>query len=284
MKMKKIVTMMAAAAMTAAMAMTAMAAPFGSWQQNENGWWWQREDGSYPANSWVWIDGNADGVAECYYFDASGYMVADSITSDGYTVNTDGAWVANGVVQAKAVNADLGGYETAMAGGVTAPAAEGVVMDGKSVEQMTINMNLVNTLGKAGAIDLFPNKTNLENHAAFQYKYEYKNQPILIHGGMVDGQYWVQDYLGTADQIFNNFPKAGIELNAFYDNCGYESHAWQRRVIASSGSTDMVFQLPTGSYRLACGSVDKYCNFDILLTAGNDGQWYIYPNSKVWLH
>ena len=34
---------------------------------NENGvsnWWYQREDGSYPAAGWDWIDGNHDGAAE----------------------------------------------------------------------------------------------------------------------------------------------------------------------------------------------------------------------------
>ena len=107
MKMKKIVMMMAAAAMTAAMAMTAMAAPFGSWQQNENGWWWQRTDGSYPVSEWKWIDGNGDGTAESYYFDQNGYLAANTVV-DGYSVNQDGAWVKNGVVQKRAVMLDLG--------------------------------------------------------------------------------------------------------------------------------------------------------------------------------
>lgn len=43
----------------------------GQWQPNEIGWWWQNDDGSYPTNSWQWLDGNNDGTAECYYFDGS---------------------------------------------------------------------------------------------------------------------------------------------------------------------------------------------------------------------
>ena len=39
---------------------------------------------------WQWLDGNEDGIAECYAFDREGWMYADTATPDGYTVNTDG--------------------------------------------------------------------------------------------------------------------------------------------------------------------------------------------------
>ena len=70
----------------------------GQWQKNETGWWYQNDDGSYPVNKWEWLDGDNDGVAECYYFDGNGYMVVDSEV-DGYTINSDGAWNINGKVQ-----------------------------------------------------------------------------------------------------------------------------------------------------------------------------------------
>ena len=78
------------AALTASFGMTAFAA--GHWEKDAAGYWWQEEDGSYPVSCWKWLDGNNDGIAESYYFDASGYMAADT-TVDGYTVNADGAWV-----------------------------------------------------------------------------------------------------------------------------------------------------------------------------------------------
>ena len=53
-------------------------------------------------NSWQWLDGNNDGIAESYYFDGNGYMLANTTTSDGYTVKADGAWTVNGVVQTQA--------------------------------------------------------------------------------------------------------------------------------------------------------------------------------------
>ena len=62
-------------------------------------YWWQNDDGSYPTSSWHWLDGNGDGISECYYFDGNGYMAANTTTPDGYTVDGSGAWVVDGVVQ-----------------------------------------------------------------------------------------------------------------------------------------------------------------------------------------
>lgn len=86
--------------LAAAMTITSFA---GQWIGDSAGWWYKNDDGSYPVNSWQWIDGNKDGVAECYYFDSAGYMwKTGTLTPDGYQVNADGAWVENGVIQTKA--------------------------------------------------------------------------------------------------------------------------------------------------------------------------------------
>ena len=95
-KLKKIVALLMTAAIALGTATTSFAA---SWQSDSIGWWWQNDDGTYPTNSWQWLDGNGDGVAECYYFDGNGYMLANTTTPDGYQVNADGAWVQNGAVQ-----------------------------------------------------------------------------------------------------------------------------------------------------------------------------------------
>ncbi len=87
---KKIVMAAFAAALTLSMSVPAFA---GQWQQNTTGWWYQNDDGGYPANSWQWIDG------KCYYFNSNGYMLANTITPDGYSVDASGAWIVNGVVQ-----------------------------------------------------------------------------------------------------------------------------------------------------------------------------------------
>ena len=57
--------LLTATAVTAIPAVTAEAA---AWQKNSVGWWWQKDDGSYPANSWQFING------KWYAFDQNGYM------------------------------------------------------------------------------------------------------------------------------------------------------------------------------------------------------------------
>lgn len=102
MKKKGLVTTVVAFALSLAASMTAFA---GQWQQNENGWWYQNDDGSYPTNQWQWIDSNGDGIAERYYFDSNGYMLTNTTTPDGGTVNSDGIWTQYDVVRTKNLSA-----------------------------------------------------------------------------------------------------------------------------------------------------------------------------------
>lgn len=75
----------------------------GQWKQDKIGWWYQNDDGSYLVNSWQWIDGNKDGIAESYCFDNNGYLFVNTVTPDGFQVNENGAWIINGLVQNKSV-------------------------------------------------------------------------------------------------------------------------------------------------------------------------------------
>lgn len=96
-------------AMVMSMSMTAFA---GQWQSDANGWWWQNDNGSYPTNTWQWIDGNNDGTAESYYFNPQGYCLMNTTTPDGYTVNPAGAWIVDGVVQTKAIKTENATQDT----------------------------------------------------------------------------------------------------------------------------------------------------------------------------
>ena len=71
------------------------------WQQDDMGWRYaaQASGSTWLSNCWQWLDGNQDGTAECYCFDDNGYLYTDTTTPDGYTVNADGAWTVDGVVQ-----------------------------------------------------------------------------------------------------------------------------------------------------------------------------------------
>lgn len=75
------------------------------WQQETAGWkyYLNNDNTNWYVNSWQWLDNNGDGVAECYRFNPVGYMYANTTTPDGCTVNADGAWTQNGIVQTKAV-------------------------------------------------------------------------------------------------------------------------------------------------------------------------------------
>ena len=84
--------------------MSSFAAFAGSWQADASGYWWLNDDGTYPVSTWLWIDDNGDGIAECFYFNESGYMLSGTTAPDGLTVNDNGEWVIDGVVQTKLVS------------------------------------------------------------------------------------------------------------------------------------------------------------------------------------
>ena len=121
------------------------------WQKNSTGWWYgtNADNTTWHANGWQWLDGNNDGVAECYYFDGNGYMLANTKTPDGYMVDGNGAWVVNGAVQTKAA-AGTGTTNTAVANGNYDPAHPlANVVD-------TWNLRLVNQASAGKSITLYP--------------------------------------------------------------------------------------------------------------------------------
>ncbi len=118
MKMKNRTLYVAAAAMIMAMAMTITGFAAVGWQENDIGWWYStsEDESSWYSSCWQWLDGNADGIAECYCFDGNGYIYVDTITPDGYTVNPDGAWTVDGVVQTIYVGENENGNGTGNSG------------------------------------------------------------------------------------------------------------------------------------------------------------------------
>ncbi|MCD8082828.1 MAG: NAD(P)H-dependent oxidoreductase [Clostridiales bacterium] len=82
--------------------------------ENTEGWKYELDDGQYYSASsetpaWQWLDGNGDGVAECYAFDQDGWMYQETTTPDGYDVNADGAWTVDVFVKTMTVTAGYGG-------------------------------------------------------------------------------------------------------------------------------------------------------------------------------
>lgn len=71
---------------------------------SKNAWWYDLGNGKYYLSSWQQIDGNHDGIAECYYFDENGWMFENTITPDRFTVNENGAWTVDNIVQTKSAH------------------------------------------------------------------------------------------------------------------------------------------------------------------------------------
>lgn len=92
----------AAAAVLLALGMTTTAFA-GQWVPVGRNWWYDNGDGTWPSDTWKWIDGNGDGIAECYYFDSDGICLLNTDSPDGYQVNESGAWTVYGVVQTRTV-------------------------------------------------------------------------------------------------------------------------------------------------------------------------------------
>lgn len=74
---------------------------YAGWEQTGATWKYQNTDKTYMTNTWAWLDGNNDGISECYYFGADGIMLSNVTTADGYLINANGQWVVNNVVQTK---------------------------------------------------------------------------------------------------------------------------------------------------------------------------------------
>lgn len=96
---KKLVTIILAGALTVGSAFTA----FAGWEQTGATWKYQSA-GTYYNDGWHWIDGNGDNIAECYFFNTDSTMLSNTTTPDNFTVNENGAWTVNGVVQTKILN------------------------------------------------------------------------------------------------------------------------------------------------------------------------------------
>ena len=63
-----------------------------AWRKNSVGWWYQEDNGSYPANQWKAINGN------WYWFNRNGYMVTgwQNIGGSWYYFQSSGAMIGQG--------------------------------------------------------------------------------------------------------------------------------------------------------------------------------------------
>ena len=60
----------------------------GEWKQDQTGWWYQNDDGSYQTNQWF-----QDFDGTWYYLNESGYMLTNGTAPDGRQIGADGKWI-----------------------------------------------------------------------------------------------------------------------------------------------------------------------------------------------
>lgn len=94
--MNKTKLLIATLAISTVMATTALA---GEWKQDQTGWWYQNDNGSYPTNTWL-LDNE-----KWYCFDENGYM------RTGWVQTVDGKWYylnSTGAMQIDQITLDDG--------------------------------------------------------------------------------------------------------------------------------------------------------------------------------
>jgi len=102
---KQLRVILATAAMTL---LTAFSAFAGTWHQDNVGWWYENDDGSYLQGGFAQVDGvwyyfDGSGYMQTgwvkgkdgnwyYMHDVDGYMLTSTMTPDGYWVDENGVW------------------------------------------------------------------------------------------------------------------------------------------------------------------------------------------------
>ena len=77
---RKFLTVVFTAMIVFTMSMTALA---GQWTSDGNDWRYDKTGtGNFATSEWLWIDGNNDGISECYCFDGTSFMYASTTTPD----------------------------------------------------------------------------------------------------------------------------------------------------------------------------------------------------------
>ena len=91
MKKQTIAAALAAALVGSAFLGTGMQTEAAQWVQDGTGWWYQEDNGSYPAGTWSYIND------AWYYFDGSGYMLTgwQWIGGTWYYLQSNGTVAAN---------------------------------------------------------------------------------------------------------------------------------------------------------------------------------------------
>lgn len=163
--MKRVKLTLATIALALLMCMPAYA---GQWLKDDTGWWYQNNDGSYLKSGWYWVDGAS------YLFNDNGYIYTSTTTPDGYQVNSDGAWVENGVVKTRATEVGITNLKV-------------VVPNGYDVEADSVNNSIAITEanGSGGALLMNVNEPAISDIKAHYGEDGLKRVSDEVAGGLI---------------------------------------------------------------------------------------------------
>lgn len=86
--MKKVIKTLAVTTLSVALTLP-ITAYANQWTQDNTGWKVKTDEGVYLYNQWY----QSPESKLWYYIGSDGYMLVDTTTPDGYTVNFDGVWI-----------------------------------------------------------------------------------------------------------------------------------------------------------------------------------------------
>lgn len=268
MRRKKILALALAVTMASSMSITAFA---GSWEQDGIDYKYKNDDGTYATGTWQWIDGKS------YYFDGNGYMLHDTVTPDGYTVDGDGAWVVNGEVQNRT---DVGVVQTQATGSTGNAAHSGNYDPAHPLAGMVDAWNLRLT---SGYRDIVNNPYIVDNniHAMLTNQMEYYRNDLGVAQNLEQDIYnWFCNWLNSMD--FRNMSEyqRAQEIKKIIESAEYESGTGTESIYAilinkKGQCTD--FAMTAKSLATALGlRCDVKGN-------GNHSWYYIYANGNRYV-
>ena len=207
-------------------------------------------NGEWMCSGWQKI--SEMNVFKYFYFDENGYLLTDTVTPDGYTVNEYGEWTVDGQVWID----DAWGkspFTNEQGMGVYAPYK---VLTGKEVED----------------------GTSIEKMQVIQRDYpdEIYQVKDLISGVPETGI----EYHAFYDNLIALEAWAGVD----YQNKNDSDFRIQSDMATSTGQSDAIFGLPQASYYYTSFVYTGFGNsviITVLLTEGSDGRWYIFPENKA---
>lgn len=207
-------------------------------------WRYVNDDGTNLNSGWYWLDGNLDGIAECYYFYSDGTMAASTYV-DTWLVDSEGRWVENGVIQTR--SSDISQGSSGVSGELKSVPYADIIMEAAAESQVSpyvIAATILQEQG-SGTSDLISGE-----NSSYPGVYNFFNIGAYAHDGMgvveaglnyASGQGWTsieKSIIGGASEYGSNYVSRGQDtyyLKKFnVQGNNLYNHQYMTHVIAAA--------------------------------------------------